>query len=418
MHETALVRHPVTFGQLSLLRSIRNMNPLVGNLPQVWELPAGTTMQQIETALITLEGHHEGLRTLIKDGYGDYPTQTVLAPRSAVEIQDAAEQDPQEAADRLGRMEFDIAEDYPWRADVVHANGQPRWLAICLHHVATDGWSVIQLQREFLALISGQELLYEAPTSRELAQEQWAPKNQSRRSSAQRHWQKVFRNAPPMARDHLGEKINGRWGRRGSTATSNAAAELAKTCQISIPSVLLAAYARAAAEQDQLERIMIAVFTSNRSDPRWEQLITTQDQLIPLVLENDASSSFESFSKKVHWELFTSYRHGEHNVDDLLSIANENGFSGSVNGHFEGSVSGLFSYFFNYMGQYQKDRASAPKDTEFGRSGRNIGAPLYLQVQAANQLICTLQDNSSAEDFQRISSILSRMDYLIQSAVA
>ncbi|MFE3519191.1 condensation domain-containing protein [Streptomyces sp. NPDC059166] len=417
MHANEVARAPITFGQLSLLRSIQNIDPLAANLPQVWKLPAGTTSQQVDEALTALQERHEALRTRYQDLESARPTQHVLPPEPVVVAGPALETDPLEAADRLGLEPFDLVTDPPWRMALVTENGELRWLAICLHHMATDGWSVNQLHKEFLTLLTVGDLPGgEIPTCRSLAEEQWSEAGETRRRSARRHWQKLFGKAPAMVRDEAPESVNGRWGRYGTPELTEAVSLIARTHQLSLPSVLLSAYCRAAAQYDGLEEIMVAVFTNNRADPRWEKLLTTQDQLIPLVVRAEPNEPFGTFATRVHWELFKSYRHGEHNVDELLEIAAEHGFTGTVNGCFDGSVSGLFTYFFNFMGEYQKDQLSIPENLETGTTGRNIGAPLYLQVQEGESLVSTLQENSSATDYKRITEIIRMIEEILLTA--
>ncbi|MFF9064180.1 condensation domain-containing protein [Streptomyces sp. NPDC014891] len=417
MYANEVARAPLTFGQLSLVRSIRNIDPLAANLPQVWELPEGTTSRQVEEALTVLLERHEALRTRYQDLDGENPTQIVLAPQPVTIAGPPQETDATKAADSLGGTPFDLATEPPWRMTLVTENGALRWLAICLHHIATDGWSVNQLQRELQTLLTVGALPGgEVPTCRALAEEQWSDANETRRKSARRHWQKVFRGAPAMVRDQAPESVNGRWGRYGTVEQTEAVHRIARAHQLSLPSVVLSAYCRAAARYDGLDEIMVAVFTNNRSDPRWEKLLTTQDQLIPLIVPVGRDEPFGAFATKVHWELFKSYRHGEHHVDDLLDIAAEHGFTGTVNGCFDGSASGLFTYFFNYMGEYQKDRLSVPEGLETGTTGRNIGAPLYLQVQEGDAVVSTLQENSSSVDYERITGILRLIEEILLTA--
>ncbi|MFF2079065.1 condensation domain-containing protein [Kitasatospora sp. NPDC058162] len=390
---------------------------MAANLPQVWELPAGTTVRQVEEALTALQDRHEALRTRYEDIGGGTPVQIVLPPRPVTVAGPPRESDPVRVADSLGATPFDITVELPWRTALVTENGELRWLAVCLHHVATDGWSVNQLRREFLTLLSVGALPDgEVPTCRALAAEQWSEANGTRRRSARKHWQKIFGKAPAMVRDGAPESVNGRWGRYGTAELTDAATLVARAHQLSLPSVMLSAYCRAAAQYDGLGEIMVAVFTNNRSDPRWEKLLTTQDQVIPLVVPIDPDEPFGAFAGKLHWELFRSYRHGEYHVDDMLEIAAEHGFTGTVNGCFDGSVSGLFTYFFNYMGEYQKDQLSVPEGLETGTTGRNIGAPLYLQVQEGEAIVSTLQENSSATGYERISGILRTIEEIILSA--
>ena len=61
-----LARAPLTFGQLSLWRSVERLPPgqLVNtNVGYVWELPRGCTVEAVLNALDMLQERHESLRT-------------------------------------------------------------------------------------------------------------------------------------------------------------------------------------------------------------------------------------------------------------------------------------------------------------------------------------------------------------------
>lgn len=80
------------------MRSIQNIDPLAANLPQVWELPAGTTHQQVEEALTALQERHEALRTRYEDLDSKNPTQIVLPPQPVVITGPPQETEPVKAA--------------------------------------------------------------------------------------------------------------------------------------------------------------------------------------------------------------------------------------------------------------------------------------------------------------------------------
>ena len=62
---TETVRAPLTFGQLSVWRSIEHLPPdtTEANLSQEWDLPDGTDVSAVRRALDALERRHEALRT-------------------------------------------------------------------------------------------------------------------------------------------------------------------------------------------------------------------------------------------------------------------------------------------------------------------------------------------------------------------
>ena len=430
MQQSRIIRAPFSFGQLSLWRSIQGIPPESCNLPQLWALPDGTSVASVERALGALEERHESLRTRY-EAEGPHGLTQAVWESGAVSLESVPcdEGGHEGGADGgtvaagaaavaagLAGAAFDLATDRPWRARVATRAGSPSHLAICFHHIAVDAWAINQLHEEFLALLEGRPLPGTAPNSRDLADEQWSAAREGRRKSARRHWQKVFEAAPPMERDPARDAVTSRWARTGSTAAVDAAGRIAARLEVSLPSVVLAAFCLALARQTGRDRLVVAVYTNNRSDPHWEGLVAAQNQIIPLLFSATPGEEFDAIVLRVHWELIRSYRHGAHNVDDVIEIGREHGYTGSVNGNFDGSVSGFFSYFFNYLGEYQRDQTSPGEEMETGTAGRNIGAPLYLQVQDGDSLTCTLRENSSGHGFDRVTGLLRALQDIVLAA--
>jgi Condensation domain len=415
VQQSVVNRGPVTFGQLSLWRSIEKLPAEACNLPQIWSLPAGTTTGSVERALETLESRHESLRTRYEENANGL-TQVVreTAPASL----DVVEADAGQVAQALAASAFDLAADRPWRARVVTSGGIPSRLAICFHHIAVDAWAINQLHEEFLALLAGRTPSADAPNCRDLAAEQWSEARQSRRRSALKHWRRLFQEAPPMERDPAPEAVTSRWARQGSAAAAAAVHRIAERLEVSVPSVVLSAFCVALSRHTGQPKLLLAVYANNRSDPRWEHLVAAQNQIVPLLVTVDPDEEFDALVTRVHWESLRSYKHGSYNVDDVFELGKEYGYTATVNGSFEGSVSGFFRYFFNYLGEYQKDQTPPRPDMETGTAGRNIGAPLYLQVQDGEVLTCTLRENSSSNGFDEVTGLLRALREVVLAAAA
>ncbi|MDH6132285.1 hypothetical protein P3T37_001670 [Kitasatospora sp. MAA4] len=84
------------------MRSIQRIDPLAANLPQVWELPAGTTVQQVEESLTALQERHEALQTRYENLGSESPAQIILAPQPVTIASSPQESDPVKATDSLG----------------------------------------------------------------------------------------------------------------------------------------------------------------------------------------------------------------------------------------------------------------------------------------------------------------------------
>jgi hypothetical protein len=420
MDQSVTKRAPFTFGQLSLWRSIQGLSPQACNLPQIWMLPAGTTVASAERALEALEERHESLRTRYEPEGEHGLTQVAWEPGAVrldeVEAGGEPARVAEEAAERLAIDPFDLAVDRPWRACVVSSAGTPSRLIICFHHIAADAWAINHLNEEFLALLDDRLLLDTPPNSRDLATEQWSAARQKRRLAARAYWQQIFQAAPAMEKESWRGTPSTRWARLGSEAIADAASRIAVRLQVSLPSVVLAAFCLALGRRTGRDHLLIAVYANNRSNPRWETLVATQTQIVPLLVTLDPEEEFDALVLRLQGEILRSYRHGSYNVDDIVELGRQYGYSGSVNGSFEGSVSGFFRYFFNYLGQYQQEQTPTEEEIETGTAGRNIGAPLYLQVQDGKGLTCTLRENSAAAGFDGVTGPLLLIRDIILTA--
>jgi Condensation domain len=413
-------RAPLTFGQLSLWRSIQGLTPEAYNLTEIWKLPAGLTLTAVEGALEALERRHEGLRTRYEPGGEQGLTQAVwdAAPIQLSVVE--ADGDPDAAAHAAAReltvRGFDLAVDRSWRACAVTVEGTCVRLVVCFHHIAADAWAINQLHAEFLALVGGGVLPGTAPSACALAVEQWSAAQRNRRDSDRRFWQGLFAAAPAMHRETASGSLSTRWARLASDEACDAAGQIAARLRVSVPSVVLAAFCLALSRRTGQDKVLIAVHFNNRVDPRWRALVASQNQIVPLLVTLHPDEPFDALVSRVHRDSFRAYLHGAYNVDDVHELGAEHGYSGSVNGAYEGSVSGFFRYFFNYLGQGQPDQAPRSGKLATGTAGRNIGAPLYLQAQDGKTLTCTLRENSADTGFDNVTGLVYLLMDLIKAA--
>jgi hypothetical protein len=420
LEQTVIKRAPLTFGQLSLWRSIQGLAPEAYNLTEIWKLPAGSTLISVEGALEALERRHEGLRTRYEPGGKQGLTQAVwnAAPIQLSVVE--ADGDPDAAAYAAAReltvRGFDLAVDRPWRACAVALKGTCVRLVVCFHHIAVDAWSINQLHAEFLALAGGGVLPGTAPSACALAVEQWSAAQRNRRNSARRFWQGLFGSAPAMHRETASGSLSTRWATLASDEACDAAGQIAARLLVSVPSVVLAAFCLALSRRTGQDKLLIAVHFNNRGDLRWRTLVASQNQIVPLLVTLHPDEHFDALVSRVHRDSFRAYLQGAYNVDDVHELGAEHGYSGSVNGAFEGSVSGFFRYFFNYLGQGQPDRAPRSGRLATGTAGRNIGAPLYLQAQDGKTLTCTLRENSVDTGFDNVTGLVYLLMDLIKAA--
>lgn len=128
------------------------------HIPYRLRLQGALDVAALRRAIDDLSHRHTVLRTTYRDMTGT-PRQTVQSSHIQLLVHDlSALAEPQrrrEAERRLrteARQPFDLALEPPWRACLVKLADQEYWLALTVHHIAADGWSMCILERELAAL--------------------------------------------------------------------------------------------------------------------------------------------------------------------------------------------------------------------------------------------------------------------------
>lgn len=418
---TVIDRCRLTFGQLSLWRSIErfSLEQMGGvNLRQVWSLPDGVTVTDVRGALEALEERHEAMRTRYQLDLGTDLAQLVWAPEPVVlEVQeggaDATALATQVSAE-LGDQPFDLAVDKPWRARLITSAGRPACLVVSVHHITADGWSMLQLGTEFLDLLAGKDLGEPAPTCRELAEKQYSDAWADRRTAAVEYWRRVVAESPEPP-DELSADARTRWATLRSASSLRDAQLLAEQVRIPLPSVVFAAYAAALQARTGGDAHLVGLFAGNRLEPRWRSLVTSMNQLAPIVARRVDGEDLSTAARRMHWESLRSFRHGVFDVDQVGDAVREYGKNG---------VGGGFRYFYNFRDMAQ---ASIPSATvgnsgesdwsvETSSSERNNQSPFYLRAHAGEELMLSLQESSSVDDYEPMRSFVVTMAEQLRDA--
>ena len=131
----------------------------VYNVPIVLQVAGRLDEGALQAALNDLVGRHESLRTIFPDVDGT-PYQRILPAGTAVPL-DVREADDADEVDevlvRIAREPFDLGREIPLRATIVRGRTRDL-LALVLHHIATDGWSVTPLARDLGRAYAAREL--------------------------------------------------------------------------------------------------------------------------------------------------------------------------------------------------------------------------------------------------------------------
>lgn len=262
--------------------------------PVFLRVPAELTPDQLAAALTALEQRHEVLRTRFADRGGE--PVAVAAPAGPVELlvvdlPDRPVGESAEAAALAGHFAaqfargFDLESGPIWRALFVRIPDRPGVVLLTVHHIATDGWSAVVLERDLV-------LLCRAALTGEPAQlsplpvrfADYAAWQQDRIAGAAleaglAYWREQLRGVEPLAlpadRPRVAERDVSGAGVPVDLAGDRAAAVEAVSRQLGVtPFVtLLTAYAMTLARHTGRLDFAVGSPVAGRSRPEFEDLV-------------------------------------------------------------------------------------------------------------------------------------------------
>ncbi|MGA5361274.1 amino acid adenylation domain-containing protein [Streptomyces purpurascens] len=144
---------PLSFAQRRLwfLNQLEGPSPTY-NLPLYVRLSGEVNVLALETALGDVLSRHESLRTVFPEAQG-MPRQHVVDTvdallRPSLEVVQTSENDLAVVLNAAARHPFDLAAGLPVRAWLFAVGAQDHVLALVVHHIAADGWSLAPLARD------------------------------------------------------------------------------------------------------------------------------------------------------------------------------------------------------------------------------------------------------------------------------
>ncbi|MBT2387145.1 non-ribosomal peptide synthetase [Streptomyces sp. ISL-11] len=142
---------PLSFAQHRLWFLDRLQGPGAAyNVPLVLDLSGEVDRPALDAALADVLARHESLRTVFPETAG-VPRQLVLdgaAARTPLEVTEVAPGELDAAVAAAVRHPFDLAREMPVRARLFTTAPGRHVLALVVHHIACDGWSLAPLWRD------------------------------------------------------------------------------------------------------------------------------------------------------------------------------------------------------------------------------------------------------------------------------
>ncbi|WP_078894855.1 condensation domain-containing protein [Streptomyces sp. NRRL S-1022] len=334
---------PVTFGQLSVLRSLESYGSVgqrVANLVSVWPVPAGASVGHVVDAWQQLVVAHESLRTGFSTERGR-PVQTVhpagVVSVPVLEVSEDAHAATRELAAEWAADPIDITAGQPWRAFAVVHRGAPLYLVAVIHHIAADNGALRVLREQFQRLVEGEVLGPQAqPLDLALAQQEDA-----HAARAVDHWAVRWGPFRPEDRQE-GDTSTRRRATLYSVEGLQAARRIAQRSGASVQAIVLALGALALARVKERDQITFGLMTANRLDRQWSELVSSLNQCVPFTVDIDDESAPDSFLNTTYRASMDAYLHGCFDVDALRSEL-------TARGRLETDPT-YFSAHYNFLG--------------------------------------------------------------------
>lgn len=292
----------------------------------------------IEESLTRIVQRHEPLRTRFRGDAG-LPVQ-VVAPVTPVKLEmhdlrahpvgDREAVAVQLLRERL-RQPFDLAHDQLLRAALLRCAEQHHVLAVTMHHIASDGWSMGLLVSEFAAtyraVTAGSELRLPELAVRYTDFAQWQ-RQQVADGALDAHlayWKRQLQGAPPVLElptDDARPNVRTFRGERQSLLLpkriEEAVRRLGQEEQASLFMTLLAAFTLLLARYSQQEDIVVGSPVANRQLPELEPLIGFFVNMVVLRTDLSGDPTFRELLSRVRDVALEAYSHQDVPFDRLV----------------------------------------------------------------------------------------------------
>ncbi|CAN5829832.1 hypothetical protein BH18ACT7_BH18ACT7_09810 [soil metagenome] len=414
------VEAPWSYGQLYSWREVETYPTqwlAEANLPATCDL-RGHSPQTVQRALAGLVRRHEALRTTFRLDDG-VPTQRIEdrvdLPLVSVDRPVSGPADADRTTTELLTAPFPMTGGLCWRGVLVCSGGTPVFLSLSFSHLIVDVWSVRELQAQFEALLRDPDSPSQLPdlSPRELARREREQTAGRRQLAVQRYWQGVLADSrvpqlpttpPRVTRPRIQATLH-------SHQLGGLAASAAKRHGVTAPAVVLAMVVAGLAGHTGTDRVVISLMSSNRFLPEHRRVVSTLNQLIPVVADADRACSLSEHITRLNWASAKAYRHSSYDVDQVRTLAAA-----------DGSFNRLFPTWFNYL---QLDDVPAdPRDPrpavlEWTPTARPYGQPFDVRVTARQgRTSVAMRVDPELISATALVGMLRRLAFGVQEAVS
>ncbi|MYT29956.1 MULTISPECIES: non-ribosomal peptide synthetase [unclassified Streptomyces] len=330
---------PLSFAQRRLwfLHQMEGPSPTY-NLPVVLRLTGALDVDCLRDALADVVARHEALRTVFPDT-GAVACQQILAPeqaRPALPVTETDQRGLDDAVTAAVRYAFDLAREIPLHAELFSLGADEHVLAVVVHHIAADGWSLAPLRLDLAAAYRAR-LAGHAPdwpplpvqyADYALWQRQYLGAQDEADSTWSRqldYWRGALDGLPerialpvdrphPAEATHDGDTLTFQW----DAELHEGLARLARGCDVSMFMVLDAAMAVLLGRLGAGTDIPIGVATAGRDDQATENLIGFFANTLVLRTRIEERQTFRELLAAVRDRTLDALAHGDIPFESLV----------------------------------------------------------------------------------------------------
>jgi amino acid adenylation domain-containing protein len=155
--KSTIQRIPLSFSQERLWFVDRLEGTLQYHINLLLRLKGNLNKEALENSLNTIVNRHEVLRTVFIEDEGE-PSQVIMdADKWKITETDGTvfkvdKEGLQKCIQGIINVPFDLSKDHTLRANLIEISEKEFILAVTIHHIAADGWSISIIVKEFIEL--------------------------------------------------------------------------------------------------------------------------------------------------------------------------------------------------------------------------------------------------------------------------
>ncbi|MDR9899826.1 amino acid adenylation domain-containing protein, partial [Aetokthonos hydrillicola Thurmond2011] len=332
------VRRDANLPLASVQESLWFLNQLVPNHPfynvsQAFHLDGFLNVQALEQTFQEIINRHEILRTTFKAVDGQ-PRQVIHpSPIFKLPLIDSTTRKSQawELIIQEARRSFDLSEDLMLRAALFKLSETEYFLAINLHHIVCDGWSINILLQELATLYTAFALGQTSPLSdlkiqyADFAVWQRQSLHGELRESQLAYWQQQLCNLPPilpLQTDFPRPPVSTYEGTRHflclSESLSKQLKDLSRREGVTLFMTLLAAFQTLLFHYTGQDDIAVGSLVANRHHPELEEILGFFANTVVLRTDLSGLPSFRQLLERVREVTLAAYAHQDLPFEELV----------------------------------------------------------------------------------------------------